>query len=95
MTLLFRAEWDNKEENEFEHPQPHWHFHPQIEYLVEGTYLDNATFKTYLDLINKEGFEKELSEKTLNKPNNISSFHFAMSSRWQDKKSAIIPLKRN
>ena len=91
--LLFRAEWDNKERNKFEHPQPHWHFHPQIEYLINGRNFDSSSFDTYLSLIDEpSGFEEELLTSDHPKPNNISSFHFAMLSQWQEKKPADIPL---
>lgn len=93
MALLFRAEWDNKSESNFEHPQPHWHFHPQVDYSFGDVQIDSDSFKAYLELISHEGFEKELDHGNANRQvNDISSFHFAMAARWQDKKSAIIPL---
>src|SRR5688500_3505605 len=92
MALLFRDECDNLDSNDYEHPQPHWHFHPQIEYLINESYLNQESFDTYLSLVSESDFEKELSQESDRKSSDISSFHFAMSSRWQNKESAIIPL---
>lgn len=92
MVLLFRAEWDNSEINEFEHAQPHWHFHPQREYLTKERLLSSESFNAYLELVSENSFENEISILNKKKISDISSFHFAMSSRWQNKESAIIPL---
>lgn len=40
---LFRAEWDNYENNEF-HPQPHWHFYPKENKTIDFKAEDSTDF---------------------------------------------------
>lgn len=82
--LMFRAEWDNKEDDETSiiHPQPHWHIHNIGSSVKAG---DISDFNTFLGMKQEEppDFLEELapeSEEILtSKIANLSGFHFAMS----------------
>lgn len=94
-SLLFRAEWDNKDESETEHPQPHWHIEPTS--LFEGHEISSEDKKTFIDLIQEttEGFSSFIEEKNIQNKIDFEyeRFHFAMSSCWHEgKKKCNIPL---
>jgi hypothetical protein len=82
---LFRAEWDNYENNTV-HPQPHWHVYP-FKYDVK-TYED---FEAYNELINESniGFEASIINKKASKIIDISDFHFAMNGQWVEHSNHI------
>jgi hypothetical protein len=48
-SLLFRAEWDNKNNAETDHPQPHWHIEPIA--IFNGKEIDKETQKTFDELL--------------------------------------------
>jgi hypothetical protein len=84
--LMFRAEWDNKNDDETRtnNPQPHWHFQ-NAESYVKAAYI--ADFNVFMGFKEEEsvGFLEELGEirpQPSSKPVNISGFHFAMSAGW-------------
>jgi hypothetical protein len=82
-TLLFRAEWDNSDPNEFFHPQPHWHLHPEIKYMIDGESFNAETFKDYAELVkNEDSFASEILNAEKEEKSTLSSFHFAMACLW-------------
>ena len=82
---LFRAEWDNYDDNN-EHPQPHWHIYPF------QSFEDYDTFKELLsDSQNNGGFGAfvEQSPKVVD----LSKFHFAMNAQWYSDNGHITFIK--
>lgn len=81
---LFRAEWDDYEDDNMNHPQPHWHFtsNKSIENTV-NSFVEIAEMKdTFNELLNEE------KRKVIN----IDKFHFAMNGDWQNTSSYIHPI---
>lgn len=76
---LFRAEWDNYDDLNEEHPQPHWHIYTHREELEE-------TFNLQLNE-EENSFNEYLFE--CNKIINIDRFHFAMNGQWSENKSDV------
>lgn len=81
--LMFRAEWDNKEDDEtsIPHPQPHWHIHNAGSNVKAE---DVSDFNTFLGWRTEEipNFLDELETQKVKiqpLPANLSGFHFAMS----------------
>ena len=77
---LFRAEWDDYNDNQNIHPQPHWHITSnqrimkKVEEIVE---MDEN--RGFLELINEEN----------SKIVDISKLHFAMSANWINNETHI------
>lgn len=71
---LFRAEWDDFEEENIAHPQPHWHF----------TYDRSIanTFEQYIADWGEDGFvnTSKYKEEILS----LKKIHFAMNGRWNE-----------
>lgn len=83
-TQLFRAEWDNYDDN-LNHPQPHWQINP-FKYSSK-TY---ETFEEWIGLADEETFESTLASDTKNSELiKINKFHFAMSGQWAENKNHI------
>jgi len=77
---LFRAEWDDYNNDEEKHPQPHWHItsNQGIEKtFVELASLDDAD--TFVNLL------KEEKSKLID----VSKIHFAMNGNWINNESEI------
>lgn len=73
---LFRAEWDDYNEAQAYHPQPHWH-------ITSDTSVAN-TFEEYAEEVGAEGFMNILNaEKDKIAP--LKKFHFAMKGDWCEK----------
>jgi len=73
---LFRAEWDNYDDNSI-HPQPHWHFHSNDiseEVVMNFADMIEEEQSDFLDMINDE------KAKVIN----INKMHFAMSAMWNN-----------
>lgn len=69
---LFRAEWDSyKEQGDYSHPQPHWHFTAQLSDVTSFSELEN---------MEEEGeFNRLLgNSKTIN----LDKMHFSMAGDW-------------
>ena len=85
-TQLFRAEWDNYNNNTV-HPQPHWHIYP---FKYDSKTYDD--FEVYNDMKSEEeaasGFEAQVLQKK-NKIIDIRNIHFAMNGQWSEKKGCI------
>jgi hypothetical protein len=84
--LMFRAEWDNKSDDDTrtDNPQPHWHFQNADSYVKAAHVAD---FNVFMGFKEEEsvGFLEELGEvqpQPTPKSANISGFHFAMSAGW-------------
>lgn len=73
---LFRAEWDNFDDNTI-HPQPHWHIYP-VKYGPKIA----EDFETYIDLNKEEGFIEFANPDNIKQIIDISKFHFAMNGAW-------------
>ncbi|PSR56709.1 hypothetical protein AHMF7605_26050 [Adhaeribacter arboris] len=72
---LFRAEWDNYE-NEENHPQPHWH-------ILSNQRLERS-FDELIDLFDldkEDSFGAEIKEEKL-KGIDIKKIHFSMNGHW-------------
>ena len=91
--LFCRAEWDNKDSTETEHPQPHWHVEPII-HNTQNSSIDN--FITYMNLNSKEnkegGFIDFLNESPKDINLHLENFHYAMSSEWHNNNNSIIEI---
>ncbi|WP_140402537.1 MULTISPECIES: hypothetical protein [Butyricimonas] len=72
---LFRAEWDDYNNDQEIHPQPHWHF-------TAGTSLAN-TYEEFMREYGTEGLLEILEFEKLKVPD-LKKFHFAMNGRWAD-----------
>ncbi|MBJ2176482.1 hypothetical protein JBL43_19685 [Aureibaculum sp. A20] len=70
---LFRAEWDDYNNDNEKHPQPHWH-------ITSNQSIEN-TFKEYTDTFENEGFAELLQEEKT-KIIDVNKIHFAMNGNW-------------
>ncbi len=70
---LFRAEWDDYNDNQDRHPQPHWH-------ITANKAIEN-TLDVLKDDEEAEGFMSLLNEEKL-KIVNVNEMHFAMIGNW-------------
>lgn len=75
-TQLFRAEWDNHDNNII-HPQPHWHIYPHK--YDSRTHED---FETFIGFSSEPDFLTQLQTNQQTKVIDISSFHFAINGNW-------------
>jgi len=73
---LFRAEWDDFNNPEEKHAQPHWH-------ITSGQAIEK-TFESYADDLEQQSFT-QLLRKENQKIIDIEKIHFAMSAEWQNK----------
>lgn len=72
---LFRAEWDDYDDEQICHPQPHWH-------IASDTSVTN-TFNEYAKEFGQEGF-MALLEPEKKQIASLKKFHFAMKGKWED-----------
>lgn len=70
---LFRAEWDDYNNDDEKHPQPHWH-------ITSNQAIEN-TFEKYTDTFENEGFAELLKEEKT-KIIDVNKIHFAMNGNW-------------
>lgn len=70
---LFRAEWDDYNNDDEKHPQPHWH-------ITSNQSIEN-TFKEYTDTFENEDFAELLKEEKT-KIIDVNKIHFAMNGNW-------------
>lgn len=90
---LFRAEWDNYNDNSSVHPQPHWHIYP---YKYDSkTYED---FEAYNDMrdseVNEQGFEAQLKKKKAELID-IRYVHFAMNGKWSNNEGCVNKIQKD
>jgi hypothetical protein len=76
---LFRAEWDDYNNTEEKHSQPHWH--------ITSNQALEKTFENYSELDNN-GFISLLEEERT-KVFDVKRIHFAMNGNWQNNESHI------
>lgn len=69
---LFRAEWDNFDDNII-HPQPHWHFYPEEDVIIDFAMDEKNDF-----------MENESLRKI-----DLKRMHFAMNGQWSQNKTQI------
>lgn len=76
---LFRAEWDNFDNNDI-HPQPHWHIY------------SNHSFESFNEFVQKndedDGFVNIINEEK-SKAIDLKKMHFAMNGNWDTNGSHI------
>jgi len=72
---LFRAEWDDHNNPEEKHPQPHWHI--TSDYTIEESFKDFSN--SYDDGSSFSTFEAVKSEII-----DVKKIHFAMNGNWQN-----------
>lgn len=79
---LFRAEWDDYNDNQDRHPQPHWH-------ITANKALEN-TFEELAELEDDNiiSFASILKEEKL-KVVNVNDIHFAMIGNWINSETHI------
>ena len=76
-TQLFRAEWDDYNDDTQTHAQPHWHFLSNVS--IEKTVSNFAELIPDI----KDTFEEVLKEEK-NKVIDLGKFHFAMNGDWSN-----------
>lgn len=77
---LFRAEWDDYNNPEENHPQPHWHI--TSNQAIEGT------FEEYSNAFDDGNFISTLKEIRSNIID-INRIHFAMNGNWQNNENHV------
>jgi hypothetical protein len=77
---LFRAEWDDHNNPEEVHAQPHWH--------ITSSQAIERTFLRYSDTFEKQDFV-DLLESERKKIFDVKKMHFAMNGDWQSKRECI------
>jgi hypothetical protein len=71
---LFRAEWDDYNNPDEKHAQPHWH-------ITSNQSIKNTLYK-YTDAYDKQGFLQLLESEKQN-VFDVKKIHFAMNGNWQ------------
>lgn len=77
---LFRAEWDDYNNYEEKHSQPHWHFTSNLS--IENTFIE------YSNKFEDDGFISLLKEEK-QKLFDVDKIHFAMNGNWQNNENHI------
>jgi hypothetical protein len=81
---LFRAEWDDYNNSEEKHAQPHWH-------ITSSQAIEN-TFAKYADDFDKQDF-LQLLESEKQKVFDVKKIHFAMNGNWKSNDNHIHEIK--
>lgn len=81
---LFRAEWDDLNNSNERHSQPHWHITSSqaIEKTMEeySNHFDNGDFMSLLEEMNSNIFD-------------VKKIHFAMNGNWQENQTHVHSVK--
>jgi hypothetical protein len=77
---LFRAEWDNFDNNDT-HPQPHWHIYPDYDF--------EKTFSEFLGIHDEGNSFADLLNEDKSKIIDLKRIHFAMNGAWSIKNGHI------
>lgn len=77
---LFRAEWDDYNNHEEKHSQPHWHFTSNLS--IENTFIEYSNTFEDDDFISLLKQEKQ-------KLFDVDKIHFAMNGNWQNNENHI------
>ncbi len=80
---LFRAEWDDYNNEETDHPQPHWH-------ITANQAIEKA-FDEFASDSDAGGFGQLLAEER-NKICDLNKMHFAMNANWINDDGDVHPL---
>lgn len=75
---LFRAEWDNYENNKI-HPQPHWHVYPEENKISVTNEIND------FEIEEKDDFLEDVSLEKID----LKRIHFAMNGQWSQNGSQI------
>lgn len=81
---LFRAEWDDYDDNNSLHPQPHWH-------ITSDTSVAN-TFNEYAKEFGEDGFMNILNSEKEH-ISSLKKFHFAMKEKWEEDMTHSTPME--
>ncbi|PUV23137.1 hypothetical protein [Sphingobacterium athyrii] len=81
---LFRAEWDDMNNPEEKHSQPHWH--------ITSSQAIEKTFEEYSSHFDDGDFIS-LLEKEKDKVFDVKKIHFAMNGNWQDNQTHVHPIR--
>lgn len=73
---LFRAEWDDYNNPDEKHPQPHWH-------ITSNQAIEN-TFTELIEDDEEEGFAAIILNEEKSKIIDISKIHFPMNGNWMN-----------
>lgn len=73
---LFRAEWDDFNNPDEKHPQPHWH--------ITTNQAIEKSFKNFLGEEEEIGFLAELYKEQTSKIINVNRIHFPMNGNWMN-----------
>lgn len=68
---LFRAEWDDYNNSNEKHPQPHWH-------ITSNQAIEN----TFVELVGDNSFEAQILNEEKSKIIDINKIHFPMNGNW-------------
>jgi len=79
---LFRAEWDDYNNPEEKHAQPHWH-------ITSNQALENS-YKEHAGIFDELIFEKEFEKENII---DVRKIHFAMNGDWQNSKGYIYKIE--
>lgn len=77
---LFRAEWDDLNNPDEKHSQPHWH--------ITSNQAIEKTFEEYSNHFDNGDFISLLEEEK-SKLFDVKKIHFAMNGNWQDNKTHV------
>ncbi|MEA2095955.1 MAG: hypothetical protein U9P73_04585 [Candidatus Cloacimonadota bacterium] len=78
---LFRADWDNYDESNDKHPQPHWHIYSKKDDVIAENFNE--------EIEQAENPFNEFIEDGRNKVLNTDRFHFAMNGQWSDNNTDV------
>lgn len=81
---LFRAEWDDYNNPEEKHAQPHWH--------ITSSQAIESIFEEHANIFDESEFFREL-RKEKQKILDVKGIHFAMNGDWQNSRGYIHKLK--
>jgi len=77
---LFRAEWDDFNNENEQHPQPHWH--------ITSNQAIEKTFEEIANMDDSDTFVSLLKDEK-SKIIDVNKIHFAMNGNWMDKGTHI------
>lgn len=80
---LFRAEWDDYNNEQNIHPQPHWH-------ITADASIAN-TFQDYISTVENKGLMPAIDSQK-EKLTSLRKFHFAMKEKWDENGSHFTAL---
>ena len=83
---LFRAEWDDMNNPNEKHSQPHWH--------ITSSQAIEKTFEEYSNHFDNGDFIS-LLEKEKSKLLDVKRIHFAMNGNWQENQTHIHTIKNS